>query len=191
MASNAKWKTRKWRASMCDVAESTAHVVDKTTGKPYETTVTLYYRDNGKKDYRIITQFLSPDEVRGCWYVSTGFYEDGEFKDPKTVIAKAERALNRLVKDGSPISYDDYFDWRDNHPIMKHRRLASDYGLYVVAPDKTTKGWFDRRYGTITKSNKYATRFSSKEAAEEEAAKWARSNPKFTFTAKQMGKLDD
>lgn len=191
MATNEKWKTRKWRASMTDMTESTAHVVDKATGKPYSAKVSFYERDNGKREYTIIIQFLEPDEVMGTWMTRTGFHDQGEYKDPKTVMAKAKNALGKIVKDGSPITYDDYFDWREKHPIMKHRRLASDYGIYITSADKSNKGWFDRRYGTIVQTNKYATRYPTKEAAQEEASKLSRNNTGFTFTVKQMGKLDN
>lgn len=190
MVANEKWTTRKWRASMTDVTESTAHVVDKTTGKPYSATVTLYNRDNGTKDYTIIIQSLEPDEVRGVWAINTVFHDQREYKDAKTVLSKAKTALNKLVKDGKPISYDEYFDWREKHPVIKHRRLASDYGIYIVSVDKKEKGWFDRRYGTIVQTNKYATRYPSKEVAQEAAFQLSKSNSGFTFTVKQMGKLD-
>jgi len=186
---SGKWEILKWPGE--DDAEYRTHMVDKATGKPYEATIKFFYRKNGKKDYDAVIQFMSPDEVRGCWYFSTGFYDQGEFTDVKSVIAKVDKALAKLVKNPSRISYEDYFDWEDNHPILKHRRLASDYGIYIVSADRTAKGWFDRRFGTIAQTNKYATRYPSKEAAQEEAAKLAKGNPKFTFSVKQMGKLDD
>ena len=187
--SMVKWQTRSWRASMTDVTEHSAWLYNKTKNVPIQARVIINKRDSGVTDYTTIIQGMTEDDTRGWWMTKTLYSDQGTTKMPSKVIENAEKVL-RTLGPLTSITYDDYFDWKENHPIKKHRRVANDWGVYASSRTTAEKGWFDGAYQTISKTNKYATRYGTQAEAKKIADMLTKNNPGWKFEAKQMGKLD-
>ncbi|MBQ1293601.1 MAG: hypothetical protein IIY21_06155 [Clostridiales bacterium] len=187
---NCTWTFHSYRASMTDVYEYRTELYDKKKNIPYEVHVTVYKRDSGVRDYTIIVQGRVAEEIRGWWMVRTFFHEQGETKTIKSVVEKAEKVIASLGKGLVQISYNEYFDWADNHPIKKHRRVGADWGIYAESKTTSEKGWFDKVYMTIYPKNRFASRFATREEAMVLAKDLAKNNKGWTFEVKQIGKLD-
>jgi len=185
-----KWNVRKWRASMTDAEEYTAYLWDKKLNIPFSITVDFNYRDNGSKDYTAIIQYMKADDIRAWWQINTAYHASDKFTEPKKILADVEDTFNKFGKDAVHITYDEYFDWKENHPIQKHRRVGSDWGIYITSKTTSEKGWYDKVYGSIAKTNKYASRWSTEAEANAVAQNLAKNNTGFVFEVRQMGKLD-
>jgi len=190
-SSGIPWDVHEWRASMCDVIEYRVSCINPRLQQPYQLTFTVYNRDNGQTDFTAIAQTKVPDDIRGWWHTETVYYDNGITKNWPEKLADMEGWLFRTLEAPEYISYDDYFDWADNHPIKKVRRMSSDYGIYVIPRDGSPSGWFDQAYGSITPKNSYAIRFKDPNEARATADRLGRANKDFKFEVRQMGPLDE
>jgi len=175
---------------MCDVTEYQVACVNPRAQQPYELTFTVYTRDNGQTDFTAIVQTKIADDTRGWWHIETVYYDNGITKDWSEKLTDMEYWLFNTIEAPEFISYDDYFDWADNHPIKKARRLASDYGIYVTSRDGRSAGWLDMAYGSIAPKNTFATRYKDYDEARRRAEGLSRDNDGFIFEVRQMGPLD-
>ena len=185
-----KWEKRSYRASMTDMTEYRMWLYNKAKNMPYSIEVEFYKRDSGAKEYGVTIQGLESDSTRGFWVTRTFYSDHGTYTTQKEIIAKVESVIRKVGTGMTHITYNEWFDWREDHPIKKHRRVGSDWGIYATNKNTSESGWFDKVYGSLTKTNKYATRYSSKEDAQKMAANLNKNNPMWKFEVKQMGKLD-
>lgn len=185
-----KWFVNRYRASMCDMAEYTAWMYSKKDDIPYSLKISFYYRDNGVREYTAIIQGKVAEEIRGWWMINTFLHSQGTFTDPDKVVASVEKFVGTKLGSLSYITIDEYYDWADNHPIQKKRRIGSDWGVFITSRTSSERGWYDKVFKTIYVKNTYATRFASKEDAQKTADKLAKNNPGWIFEVRQMGKLD-
>lgn len=185
-----KWTERSWRASMTDVTEYNAYFYDKTKNIPYHAEVSIDKRDSGITEYTCTIQGRVAEEIRGWWMTKTFFRTSGTTRTPKKVVENMNKVISTLGSGFVNISMEDYTDWSDNHPIKKHRRVGSDWGIYATSRTSSEKGWFDKVYGTIYAKNSYATRYPTQADAKKDADKLAKNNPGWKFEVKQMGKTE-
>ena len=184
-----KWTKYEWRASMTDVTEYRADFYDSKKNIPYEATVDINKRDSGVTDYTIVIQGRVAEPIRGWWMINTYFHKQGTTKSPKTVLDTANKAIAKLGTGFKNITYDEYSNWSDLHPIQKQRRKTTDWGIYGYAPDGT-KGWLDMVYGALLPRNGYASRWDTQADAKAVATKLNRENPGWKCEVKQMGKVE-
>lgn len=161
---------------------------DKKKDIPYYVLVEGRKNDS-TYNYRISIQGKVAEPIRGWWMTNTYYRKTGTTKSKSYPFTIADKEIEKLGKGFTDITWDDYSDWSDNHPIKKQRRNPSDWGIYGYAPDGT-KGWLDMVYGTLVPRNGFASRWSTQAEAKATATKLTKTNPGWKFEVRQMGKVE-
>ena len=172
-----------------DADHSAGYAQFSKNGQPYAVHVEAERRGSGIH-YDLDIRTKTEEPLRGWWLTQTLLDDSGLCKSLDYPFDYVERWVYKNIgTDLTSISWTEYNDWSDNHPIKKQRRNPGDWCIFGRAPNGDV-GWVDLVYGSLLERNGYASRGADKSEAQRVCDKLNDENRGWSFVVKKAGKVE-